>query len=269
MCNYANRQNTGEAWKNYLINFPKGACAAIAESELQKRGISLPVKGNNNAKINSQDQKNCDFARSKDTLYAWKAYIKEYPKGVCHFEAKIRISELEEDDARRKRAAKQKPKIEPEPVVKLQWSDKSENKMKWDEAIYYCSNLNENGFSDWAMPIISELRNLVRNCSPTQIGGSCPFSDNYVEYRGYRNRSCASTPICYCSSSNMGIYSVFGDKETLWSSITAVDKYFDNYCNIESVDNYREAFGINFSDASILPVYKTDRNYVRCVRKSR
>lgn len=160
-----------------------------------------------------------------------------------------------------------KPEPQPEPK-KLQWSEKSSKAMKWDEAMFYCENLSEGNFSDWRMPTISELRTLVKNCPPTQVGGSCPISDIRTNY----NEPCDGSKLpCYCSSSSMGIYSIFGDKEPLWSSVTAkyrecISVAYATYRLRDSTNDESYALEIDFSDGAIDGRDKGYRAYVRCVR---
>ena len=58
----------------------------------------------------------------------------------------------------------------------LQWSNKADE-MNWNDALNYCKNLNEGGYSDWRLPNIDELRTLIQNHSGTQTGGICSISE--------------------------------------------------------------------------------------------
>ena len=60
---------------------------------------------------------------------------------------------------------------------KLQWSNRSPEKMNWPKAIDYCRNLNEGGYSNWRLPDIDELRTLIKNCPKTETGGECKWSE--------------------------------------------------------------------------------------------
>ena len=42
------------------------------------------------------------------------------------------------------------------------WSQRSEQIMRYDEAVSYCRNLNEGGFSDWYLPSVAELETIGR-----------------------------------------------------------------------------------------------------------
>lgn len=70
----------------------------------------------------------------------------------------------------------------------LIWSGKSSERLRWIDAVDYCKNLNEGGYSDWQLPTLAALKTLVRTC------GSDGYSD--------------------------GKCSKFGDIVFLWSSST-------------------------------------------------
>ena len=89
----------------------------------------------------------------------------------------------------------------------LIWSGKSAEKMHWADAIDYCKNINEGGFSDWRLPSIAVLETLVRNCDNSNG----------------------------CTGDSSGKYSKFGDIVFFWSSssgnaeaTTAYGVYFYN-----------------------------------------
>ena len=131
------------------------------------------------------------------------------------------------------------------------WSSLYSDEMDWNDAVSYCNNLTECGYSDWRLPNINELRTLIKNCPGSQTGGSCAVKDP----------SCLSSDCwsddCYCEykENNGGYYSKLGDDDNvyLWSSSVLSDSsyyrwhvYFDNgSVNVHNVD---------------------DTNYVRCVR---
>ncbi len=46
-----------------------------------------------------------------------------------------------------------------------------------EEAEAYCANLNLEGFSDWRLPTIDELRSIVEGCDRNAEGGDCQVSD--------------------------------------------------------------------------------------------
>ena len=128
--------------------------------------------------------------------------------------------------------------------------------MYWKSAQSYCKDLSLDGFSDWHLPTISELRTLIRSCPATETGGACQ-----VTHWCSSNNDCWWTN-CYGCSRKKGpgrnknylpraIRSFAAD--TYWSSTTDSD----HGVWIIGVD--RGAITLQGSD-SRLP------HHVRCVR---
>ena len=46
-------------------------------------------------------------------------------------------------------------------IGNFQWSNKAPSEMKWIDAVDYCNNLNEGGYSNWRLPNIDELKTLI------------------------------------------------------------------------------------------------------------
>ena len=130
----------------------------------------------------------------------------------------------------------------------LEWSEKASNTMWWNDAVEYCKNLDEGGYTDWRLPTISELRSLIRNCSNTQIGGKCRVTDTCLSWDDCRDSACNG-----CSYDESGRYSRFGDTGWFWSSSTFSD-------------NTDHAWGVSFEDAHVGSDVKSYSSYVRCVR---
>ena len=101
------------------------------------------------------------------------------------------------------------------------WSTLSSDTMYWDDAVDYCRNLTECGYSDWRLPNINELRTLIKNCPGSQTDGSCTVKDSAC-----LSSSCWSSD-CRCEyrENNGGYYSKLGDDDNvrLWSSSTESD----------------------------------------------
>lgn len=130
------------------------------------------------------------------------------------------------------------------------WSPKASSTMNWDDAVSYCNNLTECGYSDWRLPTIGELRNLIQNCSGTEPGGSCGVTDSCLSFDGCWNDPCGG-----CSHDSSGYYSKLGDDDniTLWSSSVRSD---------DSDYAWRVGFGYGHVGLD----YKGSNIYVRCVR---
>ena len=128
------------------------------------------------------------------------------------------------------------------------WSSKSSYEMTWDDAVSYCDNLTECGYSNWHLPTISELRTLIQNCSGTVTGGSCGVTDSCLSYSNCWNDACNG-----CSSDSSVKYSKLGDNSWLWSSSV-------------SSDDSNDAWNVYFSTGDMFDYLKRHYYYVRCVR---
>lgn len=128
------------------------------------------------------------------------------------------------------------------------WSPKSSSLMDWDDAVSYCDNLTECGYSNWHLPTISELRTLIQNCSFTVTGGSCGVTDSCLSYSNCRNDACNG-----CSSDSSGKYSKLGDIGWFWSS------------SVQS-DNSILVWSVSFSLGHVSSHSVANDSFVRCVR---
>ena len=146
-----------------------------------------------------------------------------------------------------------------DPDSGLTWSSRALKTMMWADAVNYCDDLVEGGFSDWRLPTISELRTLIQNCSISEPGGDCAVTDDCLNSLcwalvGEKGYFCNAA----CSHDENGKYSKFGDEDWFWSS--SVKPENSNY-----------AWGIDFDEARF-STYNKDEGYfgggnVRCVRK--
>jgi len=126
----------------------------------------------------------------------------------------------------------------------------------WFEAVDYCNNLTECGYSDWRMPTIDELRTLIQNCPQTESGGKCRISEENGKL--YTN-AWYPQGYCYCDWKDDSYYSKLGDSNqiVLWSSS-------------ERSDVSDSAWLVLFGDARVNAQSKYGSVYgfvtVRCVR---
>lgn len=112
------------------------------------------------------------------------------------------------------------------------WSDSMETVYDY-EAVNYCANLRENGYSGWRIPTISELRTLIQNCPSIETDGSCKITDYCLNTENCMYNSCKG---CDYAASSDGKYSKLGDIDTFWSS---------------SENEEGNQYWVNFSSASI------------------
>ena len=131
-------------------------------------------------------------------------------------------------------------------IGNLTWSSKSLNRMNWNDAVVYCKNLTEGGYTDWRLPNIDELRTLIQNHPGTKTGGSCKISEKTDG--DWTNGDCGNM-----IGSN---FSKLGDSSDLWSSST------------RSVDT-AHAWLVFFGSGSVYSTSKTSDTNVRCVRNSK
>ncbi len=181
-CKFARKVGTVDVWKNYLEIYPDGSCAVEAESFMKTNKQETPSEMEKN---NPQDVNACAMARQKNSPDVWKIYLESYPHGVCAFEAKVAIREIETKiKAEQERAEREKAEAEKkgscdntprkfpciDSTTGYMWSQQAPMDMTWMAAIDYCRNLNQGGFSDWQLPSLNLLKSLIGN-------GSSKFGD--------------------------------------------------------------------------------------------
>ena len=114
----------------------------------------------------------------------------------------------------------------------LVWSARASSTYTWANAVSYCDNLTEGGYSDWHLPTIDELRTLLiasrvsANCQVSETNNclsysSC-FSCSTCTQMGTQPSSGTGTD-CLSTSYSDGRYSKFGETGGLWSSSVLSD----------------------------------------------
>ena len=138
----------------------------------------------------------------------------------------------------------------------LMWSVANTSSKNWDSAVDYCSNLNEEGFNDWHLPTIDELRTLIQTCPNTATNGSCKVTNDCL------SSSCRNDDYCNgCGGHKDGSLSKLGNRDFAQS-------YIDGRFWSSSVksDNTNAAWEIIFFYGNINSASKTEERHVRCVR---
>jgi len=59
----------------------------------------------------------------------------------------------------------------------LQWSNKAHDTKTWNDAANYCENLNEDGYSDWRLPTLNELKTLFGKKNPVSFDAKSKLGD--------------------------------------------------------------------------------------------
>ena len=260
-------QSTGVFWMIPKTDRDTALDQAIEETKIgsrkecvdEKCQLSLVAELQANFLINTKIKKlyegTCNISISKFDVEkragvdSWTTDFNCSEKGV--FEA---INSFDfggkKNDADTKTYSQQKNTLTIKKVLKTSagtWSKNLTHRMDWVDAKAYCDNLKEDGYSDWRMPTISELRTLVKECSATETGGSCSVNDSCLSESKCRNNNCNGCP------SSDGKYSIFNDTGRFWSSS-------------ERKEDKRFVWFINFFNGSVYSDTKTGSGFVRCVR---
>lgn len=140
--------------------------------------------------------------------------------------------------------------------TKLVWEVlPADHGMIWVDAITHCDSLSLDGFTDWRLPTIDELRSLVRGCPASETGGACRVSD-----------SCLSTECLddLCLGSGCEPYD-----GPAWSCYWPTDLRgnCDRYWSSSPVtDNDAQAWFAMYDRAWLAHDDVVSKNFVRCVR---
>ena len=193
----AKEQNTEESWESYIREYPDGDHTNDAKEALT-------------AFQKQKDETACKKAEENNG-YGWKNYLKEFPKGVCADKAKTRLEELKQQ--RGISCTQDKPCKDLK--TGLMWSNKSNKKQQWRDAIDDCEKLSQDGYSDWRLPDIDELRTLIQHCHKTQANGSCKVS---AKNECLKSDCWYPESSCSCSPDENERYSRLEDVEIFWSS---------------------------------------------------
>ncbi len=83
-----------------------------------------------------------------------------------------------------------------EPNTGTQWvpiTYPTHTELPWGEAVKACEDLLWAGRDDWVLPSIDNLRDLVRNCPVTEVGGACPANGQCTDWI-----TCQDSSDCTC-----------------------------------------------------------------------
>lgn len=161
-----------------------------------------------------------------------------------------------------------KPKVVPckDTSTGYIWSNISEEGMDWDSAKKYCENLVEDGYDDWRLPDIDELRSIL-NGQNIGVNGNCRVSAK----NKCLDSNCWSAETCFeaCDSKieeecvyKDGKYSKLGDGRDayiwLWSSSSKSD--------LSKTNKKKEGWYIDVNKGYVNSYPQNSKFYVRCVR---
>ncbi|HRZ78652.1 MAG TPA: DUF1566 domain-containing protein [bacterium] len=149
-----------------------------------------------------------------------------------------------------------------EPVMIEKWSMRSTLKMGTLQAFDYCENLDENGFSDWKLPTISEIRSIAVNCPAIETDGNCRVTDECLS-----KSTCWSDKCNGCGVVMTGKYSIFGDEEAFYTVSPNTESWEKDLTLENDKESYlSDVWVLDFRLSRIYNDYFKTENYVRCVR---
>lgn len=104
------------------------------------------------------------------------------------------------------------------------WSAPSSITKTWSDAKKYCNNLSQEGFDDWHLPSVDELRTFITNCPNLETGGSCGVTNSC-------SSSSCKTDCTSCSQtedhSKLGITGNFWTSSSYSFSYTTGTEYYN------------------------------------------
>ena len=216
------------------INELKGAIDVVAQQLLNKRKTIISSA--------ERDKKACEYAQKKGSAVIWQEYLRQFPKGICAFVARLSIKNSPSDATIEKSHYKLYKRgsdmLIKDRNTKLIWQyDISSKSMTWEEGHQYCSNLEEGGYVNWRMPTIKELQYHIKDCLVTK--GSCASYQGPGEKGFYWEK---------------GVWSYRGDNfGVFWTST-------------KRSGNISAAKVVSFYNGLIYETEQSFSNYVMCVR---
>jgi len=131
----------------------------------------------------------------------------------------------------------------------LMWQAGAVQNRTWQEAMDYCDGLDYEGYTDWKLPNLDELKSLVKGCDKTT---NCTVTSSCTGYTACHNDSCKNG----CASGNYLPPQVGQQKSAYWTSD-------------EEAQTPQNAWMVNFTTGSVSYLKKTwDNQLARCVRIS-
>lgn len=137
-----------------------------------------------------------------------------------------------------------------DPESGMEWSTES-NAMIWKDAVDYCDNLTEGGYSDWRLPSISEARTLIQLCRGTRTGDRCGVTDSCL------SPDCLDYNCDLCEPQSDGFYSKMDNDHTNWNLLWSAS---------EVSGSAILAWGIELYTGSVAEKVKNEYGVVRCAR---
>ena len=147
-----------------------------------------------------------------------------------------------------------------DPSTGLLWQDPLfVERRTWDSAISACAALRLEGYDDWRLPTLDELRSLARGCPATVTGGTCPVTDQCLDSGCWREvcQGCdemggPSPEGCY------RLFELHGDCMTSWTSGVVPNP----------PNQPEQVWTVGFGGCHVLPYPMSWPLNTRCVRRA-
>ncbi|HNT28338.1 MAG TPA: PEGA domain-containing protein, partial [bacterium] len=145
----------------------------------------------------------------------------------------------------------------------LMWQKEiSSHTMNQDNAYAYCQDLSLEGYSDWRLPTISELRTLIKGCPKTEPGGMCKLTDDCLSVI-----KCHSFKACGCEVAKGPGENGFYWQKDVWSYDG--DQHGHFWSSSVLSDFPAGGWDVCFEEGAVMNYSDRKANfYVRCVRSN-
>jgi len=140
-----------------------------------------------------------------------------------------------------------------DPITNYMWQNSNPTEMTWSDAKRYCDNLDLDGYSDWHLPTISELKTLIEGCE-----NSCEVTDECLS-----SEECWSSEACSCDSDDNSTSGKFYWNSDIWDFNEEKPSFWSSSL---SEDNPSSSWYVGFDNGGVDLNPQGWKNYARCVR---
>ncbi len=137
----------------------------------------------------------------------------------------------------------------------LTWQNPpADTKMFKDGAQTYCDDLSLDGYDDWRLPTVGELRSLIRGCAETATGGTCNLDEGDCVSGDCRDDACNG-----CADNNGPADGCY------WpADMEGICHFYWTQTGVGDSPTY--GWSVMFMNGNVTNSYKFTNFNVRCVR---
>jgi hypothetical protein len=135
----------------------------------------------------------------------------------------------------------------------------------WQVAIDYCEQLSFDGYDDWRLPNITELRTLARNCPAIETVGSCPVEDGsgWDDWNTEEADSCLE---CYTEVSESSVCFWEATLKGTCNRLDEIGSVVEYWSSSPFIGDEDYAWFLHFALGVVGRNHTTSFGDVRCVR---